>query len=97
MMRSIQTMVCHQCYSARARSRLPFSSRSVFEEDEESDDVDETEDFAPGNDAEFSKIQKFCSEGCGCNRECAKALSAEKVFEHILNVREMEKMLKTFT
>lgn len=67
---------------------------TVVEEDEESDDVDDTEDFAPGNDAEFSKIQKFCAEGCGCNRECAKTLSAEKVFEHILNVREMEKNAK---
>ena len=32
---------------------------AVVEEDDESDDVDDTEDFAPGNDAEFSKKQEF--------------------------------------
>ncbi|KAH3715222.1 hypothetical protein DPMN_057928 [Dreissena polymorpha] len=77
----------------RVRDNLSHQE-SVVEEDEESDDVDDTEDFAPCNDVEFSKIQKFCSEGCGCNRECAKALSAEKVFVHILNVRDMEKSAK---
>ena len=80
----------HYCNIGRACSRLLFSSRNS-KEDKGSDAVDDWEDFAPGNDAEFSKIQKFCSEGSGCNRECPKALSAEKVFEHILNVREMEK------
>ena len=55
-----------------------YHHETVVIDDKDSDDVDDIENFAPSNDAEFSKIQKFCSEECDCTRECAKHLALKR-------------------
>ncbi|XP_060563753.1 uncharacterized protein LOC132723105 [Ruditapes philippinarum] len=48
----------------------------------------------PQNDEDVNIITLYHKNGCGCKKNCIKQFTVSDIFDHILNIREMEKQDK---
>ncbi|XP_060560643.1 uncharacterized protein LOC132720505 [Ruditapes philippinarum] len=48
----------------------------------------------PQNDEDVNRITLYHKNGCGCKKNCIKQFTISDIFDHILNIREMEKQDK---